>query len=237
MNLYTAPAPEVLVRARPKLLSGRRSLVLVLLATVIVIDQAVKWWAWRHASDPFINYGGNPLTGETVSGWYAGPTTGALLDLLDFGVLSLVVVVLLRCRRPTPVLITGALLVGGWISNLFDRLGMHYLTAPGSVRGAVDFIHIGHRAYNVADFFILVFTLPFIVTVAASYLRKSAARPVSAGSTTRRRPRVRTWAWLTAFAATVCLITVVGIGAAHYGGLTEPKASPAGGRIITGPQS
>lgn len=237
MNLYTAPAPDLLVRTRPKILSGRRSLVLALLATVIVIDQAVKWWAWRHASDPFINYGGNPLTGRTVSSWYAAPTTGALLDLMDFGLLALIVVWLLRCRRPAIVLITGALLVGGWSSNLLDRLGMHYLTAPGSVRGAVDFIHIGHRAYNVADFFIIVLTLPFIVITAASYLRRSSAkRPINPGSTTRRGPRVRTWAWLTVFAATVTLSTVVGIGAAHYGGLTEPVASPSGGRII-GPQS
>jgi lipoprotein signal peptidase len=238
MNLYTAPAPELLVRAKPKLISGRRSLVLALLATVIVIDQAVKWWAWRHAADPFINYGGDPLTGRTVSSWYAAPTTGALLDMLDFGILSVAIVGLLRWRRPAPVLITGALLVGGWFSNLLDRLGMHYLTAPGSVRGAVDFIHIGHRAYNVADFFIIVFTVPFIVATAVSYLRRSSAkRSVARGSTTHRAPLVRTWAWLTVFAVIVCLSTVVGIGAARYGGLTEPVASRGGGRIISGPQS
>jgi lipoprotein signal peptidase len=238
MNLYTAPAPVLPVRARAKILTGRRSLILTLLATVIVIDQAVKWWAWRHAADPFINYGGDPLTGPTVSGWYAAPTTGALLDLLDFGVLSLAVVGLMRCRRPAMVLVPGALLIGGWCSNLLDRLGMHYLTAPGSVRGAVDFIHVGHRAYNVADFFIIVFTLPFVVTTAVSYLgKRSAKRPVTAGAKTHRRPRVRTWAWLTAFAGSVFLITVVGVGAAHYGGLTEPVASPAGGHVIGGPRS
>jgi len=36
--------------------------------------------------------------------------------------------------------VPGALVIGGWSSNLLDRLGMHYWTAPGSVRGAVDFI-------------------------------------------------------------------------------------------------
>src|SRR5439155_4599210 len=58
-----------------------------LLASVIVLDQAAKWLAWRHVSGAEITPGGDVFTGRTIGGWYSGPVTGALLDLLDFGVL------------------------------------------------------------------------------------------------------------------------------------------------------
>ena len=61
---------------------------------MIVLDQASKWWAWRYVSWTKINSGGDILVGSTVGGWYAGPVTGALLDLLDFGLLSVAVSVL-----------------------------------------------------------------------------------------------------------------------------------------------
>lgn len=78
--------------------------------------------------------------------------TGALLDLLDFGLLSVAVSVLVLRRLPPVVGVSGSLMFGGWVSNLLDRLGIHYFTAPGSVRGAVDFIRIGHHYGNVGDF-------------------------------------------------------------------------------------
>src|SRR5829696_7317844 len=145
--------------------SARRVLVLAVLVAVIVVDQVAKWWAWRHVSGADINYGGNALVGATVGRWYADPTSGALLDLLDFGLLSVTVTMLLRRRRPVMVLITGTLMAGGWIGNLADRLGMHYVTAPGSVRGAVDFIPLGQIYFNVADIFIAGGTLLFLLTV------------------------------------------------------------------------
>src|SRR5882757_10374741 len=127
-----------------------RSMVLALLAAVILVDQLTKWWAWRHAPLTKINYGGNIFVGDTISQWYADPATGALLDLIDSGVLSAAALVLIRRRPPALVLVPGAVMVGGWSSNLLDRLGMHYVTAPGSVRGAVDFIPLGLIRYNVA---------------------------------------------------------------------------------------
>jgi len=226
MSLDTRTVPVSSVHGERKNRVGQRSMVLALLATVTVVDQAIKWWAWRHTAEPFINDGGSALVGAKVGRWYAEPVTGALLDLLDFGLLSIAVYVLVRCRRPTMVLVPGALLIGGWSSNLLDRLGMHYWTAPGSVRGAVDFIHLGSHIYNVADFFIIVGTLPFFLAMSASYLGgRAAERPAAAGSMTPKThhgSRMRTWMWMLALAGAICLIAVVGIGAAHYGGVTAP---------------
>jgi lipoprotein signal peptidase len=203
---------------------GQRRMVFALLAIVVVLDQATKWWAWRHAAEPIINDGGNALVGPTVSGWYANPVTGALLDLVDFGLLSAAVFVLMRRPRPLKVLVPGALMIGGWSSNLLDRLGMHYWTAPDSVRGAVDFIHIGNRFYNVADLFIIGATPVFLVCV--SYVgRWTANSPVAirpVAPATSRPPRTRRW--MSALAGAVGVMIVVGIGAVNYGGVTAPLA-------------
>jgi lipoprotein signal peptidase len=196
--------------------------VLALVAVVIVVDQLGKWWAWRYAPLTKINYGGNIFVGDTISQWYADPTTGALLDLMDFGLLSAAAVVLIRRRPPPVVLVTGGLMVGGWISNLLDRLGFHYLTAPGSVRGAVDFIPLGPIRYNLADVFIVCGTLLFILAVTASTLstnRSPAAPPAPPAKHRRRRP------WLSGTATATCLVAVVGFGAVNYGGVTTPNPS------------
>jgi lipoprotein signal peptidase len=205
-------------------------MVFGLLAVVVVLDQMTKWWAWRHVPGAIINDGGKALVGPTVSGWYANPVTGALLDLLDFGVLSAAASVLMRRRRPLKVLVPGALMIGGWSSNLLDRLGMHYLTAPDSVRGAVDFIHVGNRFYNVADLFIIGATPVFLLCI--GYLgRRTANRPATIGSVTRTTPRQpRARAWMSALAGAVGLVVVVGIGAVNYGGVTAPLASAGASR-------
>jgi lipoprotein signal peptidase len=205
-------------------------MVFALLAAAVVVDQAIKWWAWRHTSTAYINYGGDTFVGATVGGWYADPVTGALLDLLDFGLLSLAVSVLLRRRRPAMVLLPGALMIGGWSSNLLDRLGMHDWTAPGSVRGAVDFIHLGAAYWNVADFFILGGTALFLLAVGhrRTWATKGPRTTPSVTPTTHHRARTRTRARMPAFVGAVGavgLICLVGIGAANDNGVTAPMAS------------
>jgi lipoprotein signal peptidase len=189
-----------------------------LLVAVVVLDQAAKWWAWRHFSWTKINSGGDVLVGRTVSAWYAGPVTGALLDLLDYGLLSIAVSVLARRRASAAVSIPGALMTGGWASNLLDRVGIHYWTAPGSVRGVVDFIHFGGHYYNVADFFIIGCTPLFLL--AAGYHRVRAARRPDAAGRVRppARSRARAWVRIPALAG-AGLILVVSLGAANYGGV------------------
>ncbi|TVT25038.1 signal peptidase II [Amycolatopsis acidiphila] len=217
MNRGTTILAASSVRVEQTGRSGQRWIVPALLALVIVLDQAMKWWAWRHVSTAIINDGGDALVGTMVGGWYADPVTGALLDLADFGLLSIAVSVLVRRRPPMKVVVPAALMLGGWSSNLLDRLGMHYWTAPGSVRGAVDFIQVGQSYYNIADFFIIGATPLFLL--ALGYLRwKAANRPAV---TAHKRLRQR----LPAFAGAIGVVVVVGIGAAHYGGLTAPLAS------------
>jgi lipoprotein signal peptidase len=192
-------------------------LVLVLIAVVVVIDQAAKWWAWRHVPWTKINSGGDTLVGSTIGGWYSDPVSGALLDLLDFGLLSIAVSVLARHRVPAAVTVPGALMIGGWGSNLLDRLGVHYWTAPGSVRGAVDFIHLGGNYYNVADFFIIGCT-PLFLVAAACWGVRAARRPAAARGTA---PPARSGAWIRIPAiAGAGLILVVALGAANYGGVS-----------------
>jgi lipoprotein signal peptidase len=199
--------------------------VLALLVVVVMLDQAAKWWAWRHFSGARINSGGDALIGRTIGAWYAAPVTGALLDLLDFGLLSVVVSVLARWRTTAAVGVPGALMAGGWGSNLLDRLGIHYWTAPGSVRGVVDFIHIGGHYYNVADFFIIGCTPLFVL--AAGYQRAREARqPVAPGSgpppaRSRVRGRVRI-----PVLASAGLIVVVALGAANDGGVNAAPRAP-----------
>src|SRR5215469_5211129 len=91
-----------------------QGIVVLALLAVVVLDQAAKWWAWRHLSWTEINSGGDILVGRTVGAWYADPVTGALLDLLDFGLLSLAVLVLARCRATAAAVVPGGLMTGGW---------------------------------------------------------------------------------------------------------------------------
>jgi lipoprotein signal peptidase len=206
-------------------LRQQQSMVVALFAAVIVLDQATKWWAWRHTSEAIINYGGDPLVGPTVGGWFAGPVTGAVLDVLNVGLLGLAITFLVRRRLPGVVLIPAALMLGGWSANLLDRLGLHYWTAPGSVRGAVDFIHLGSNYYNVADFFIIGSTP--LCLLGLIYLGSwTTKRRALAGSVTpkpQRRLRARTRMLVLAGAIGLCI--VVGIGATHYGGVTDSVAS------------
>jgi lipoprotein signal peptidase len=163
----TAPAAPV---ARPRAARHRgrprpAALILSLLATVVVLDQATKWWAWRHVPWALINPGGDLLSGSTIGGWYAAPVSGALLDVLDVTLLTTAVLLLTRWRTAASVSVPATLMIGGWSSNVLDRVGLHYWTAPGSARGAVDFIHIGGYYYNVADFFIIGCTPLFLLAV------------------------------------------------------------------------
>ena len=223
--------PRIRGASRDKL--GQRLLVLTVLAAVIVLDQATKWWAWRHVSGAKINAGGDVLVGHMVGEWYDDPVPGALLDLLDFALLSITVSVLVRRRRPAAVVVSAALMVGGWSSNLLDRLGMHYWTAPGSVRGVVDFIDVGGARYNVADFFIIGGTpVVLLVLLAAGYRgwraknRRAPARAVAPAAPNRLRAR----ASMPALAGVSLIVVAVTLGAANYGGMrTAPTHVSAKG--------
>jgi lipoprotein signal peptidase len=176
--------------------AGRRRqglLALAVLSGVVVLDQATKWWAWRHVY-AVLNAGSTWFLGGTVSGWYSAELRGALLDLGSLEALTLGAFLLLRRPRPRALLVPGLLMIGGWGSNLLDRLGLHLLTAPGKGRGAVDFIPLGRFYVNLADVCIAVGTVVFLGAVAwaASFSRRTPA-----AATARRfaRPWRGAWRW------------------------------------------
>jgi lipoprotein signal peptidase len=161
----------------------QRATVVGLLAVVVTLDQTTKWWAWRSVSGATVNAGSTWPIGRPVSGWFSSPVTGAVLDLLGIGLLSLAGHLLVRRRRRGAVLVAGALMIGGWSSNLLDRLGLHHATAPGSARGAVDFIHLGPTCWNVADFVIAGAAVFFLAATGAGHDVGANAPPkASAGA-------------------------------------------------------
>lgn len=128
-----------------------------LFAIVVLTDQVTKWLAWRHVGSALINQGGFIALRPGVRAWFAAPTAGAVANLVGAGLVVGGVAVLLRRPRRRSVLVGAGLVAAGWTSNLLDRFGLHELTAPGSVRGVVDFIPSGGRSRaNVADLWILV---------------------------------------------------------------------------------
>ncbi len=135
-------------------------------AVVISTDQAAKYLAWRHGV-ALLNQGGFIALRPDMRAWFAAPTAGAIADgvgaLLVIGGVALL---LHRRRRPTALLGAG-LVAAGWTSNLLDRFGLHEWTAPGSVRGVVDFIPSGGRSRsNLADVWIALGVLLLVATAA-----------------------------------------------------------------------
>lgn len=198
----------------------QRLLVLALLAAVVVADQVTKWWAWRHVPGVNINPGGDFLTGPMIGRWYANPVIGALLDVVDCGLVTVAVAILARRRHRAAVTVCGSLMIGGWASNLLDRLGLHYLTAPGSLRGAVDFISADGRCWNLADCFIIAAT-PLFLLATARLPKRAAGRPAPSPARPAIRNSLRARVPVLAVAAAALIMTVA-LGAAHRGSLTKP---------------
>lgn len=190
------------------------------LLLVVAADQVTKAWAWREVPKTRINFGGNPLVGPVVGAWYAGPVTGAVLDLAGAALLTAAVLLLLRRRHPVLLRAPAALAIGGWTSNLLDRLGLHHLTAPGSVRGAIDFVPLGKYSFNVADFFIIGATLAF--SLAHGYRWATARLSGAPADVPNCRPRPGRPARIVTATGAVVLVAAVTLGATHYGGATHP---------------
>jgi lipoprotein signal peptidase len=171
-------------------------LVFGVLLAVVAVDQITKWWAWRHVH-AVMDPGATWFLGPTVSAWYASHGRGALLDLLSLEVLTFLTFALVRRHRRALVLVSGMLMIAGWGSNLLDRLGLHLVTAPGTPRGAVDFVHLGWMYTNLADGCIAVGTVLFLVAAGAHLRQGRDASPAhSAIAGARGWPWARAWAWV-----------------------------------------
>jgi hypothetical protein len=96
-----------------------------------------------------------------------------------------------------------------------DRLGLHYWTAPGSIRGVVDFICVDGARYNVADLFIVGATPLFLVAV--GFLGRGTAERLATVGAAAARHRLRVS--ILALAGAALIVVAVAVGAATYGGV------------------
>jgi lipoprotein signal peptidase len=206
-------------------------LSLLPLLVILTADQLTKAAAWRHRTDVHMNAGGDLIARSMISGWFRDPVIGAALDCVDFALLLTAWLLVAGLRMNRTVRLPAAVVLAGWTSNLFDRLGLHYLTAPGSVRGVVDWIRWDGRCWNVADIAIVAgsagLAASVVVAAARSVGRRRARRP--GGDRAARRPAItgRTVLGATAGVATAAMCAAV--GAIAYAGVTEPVQLLASG--------
>jgi lipoprotein signal peptidase len=192
--------------------------VLALLLVVAYCDQMSKAWAWRHAGRAKVNSGGNMLVSPAVSGWLRSPVLGAAFDVLGAVVLATALMLLVRRRRHPAVLTSLTLLIGGWTSNLCDRLGLRYFVAPGSRRGVLDFLHFWGRLWNVADLAILAGSALLVPALVLAHLDRRRQPPADAAPARSplRAPHARRIVLLTvvvtAALASVGALTCTGTG-------------------------
>ena len=190
----------------------------LVIAAVVVADQAVKWWAWRHVDGVLINSGGYILLGPAIRSWFAHPVGGAVFDVVGAAGLIVGGWWLIRRPRPPGVLLGGGLIIGGWTSNILDRLGLHNWTAPGSARGVVDFIPDGTPGRsNTAD---LCIAIGVVVLGAALVLRHGEPLPPAS-----HRPGAR--AYVAVLIVLAAVITLAVTSAIDHEGRYEPSAAPA----------
>src|SRR5262245_49197863 len=146
--------------------SGRGWLVAAIVLGVVVADQLTKTWAVRELVD-----GPVELAGPDVAFRLSRNRGGAfslfqgftpLLALLAI-VLAVVLVRALHRTRDPLVLVALALILGGAIGNLIDRLARD----PGFLRGeVVDFVDVGRfPVFNVADSAITIGAVLLFVAV------------------------------------------------------------------------
>jgi Signal peptidase (SPase) II len=111
------------------------------------------------------------------------------------------------------------LAVAGWASNLLDRLGMHYVTAPGSTRGAVDFLPFAGHYWNLADAAIVTGTAGLLVAMSVAVF----AHPVRTARVRVTRDLLGSrWAPAVVGAGVTASVVLATIGAVDYGTLSGP---------------
>jgi len=143
---------------------------------VVVVDQITKWWAVEHLARAPIS-----LIGTTVELHLTRNAGGAFSLLSGFtpflavAAIALAVLLVGAVRRTSDrwMLVGLALLLGGALGNLIDRL----VRSPGVMRGeVVDFIAVWRwPVFNVADSCV---TIGAIVLVIATF--RSPRRPAVA---------------------------------------------------------
>lgn len=142
----------------------RGLLVAAIVAGVVVVDQVTKVWAVEELSDAPL-----AIIGEDVE-LRLSRNTGSAFSLFQgftplLAVLAvLLAVFLIRALRRTDdtwIVVALALVLGGAIGNLIDRVAR----SPGFLRGAViDFVRVdGWPTFNVADSAITIGAIVLVV--------------------------------------------------------------------------
>jgi signal peptidase II len=153
-------------QARGRTPRRRWTLVGGVVAAVVILDQATKIWAVDELADGPMSIIGSDvelsLTRNTGGAFSLFQGFTPFLALLAVGI-ALVLVRAVRRADDTLSLVALALVLGGALGNLIDRLAR----APGFLEGAVvDFVKVGSfPTFNVADSAITIGALLLIVAL------------------------------------------------------------------------
>jgi len=145
-------------------LAARGALVAGIVVAVVALDQATKAWAVSRLPGAPISIIGHTLqlqlTRNHGSAFSLFQTVTPLLAILAVGV-AIVLVYAVRRTDDRVVLVGLALVLGGALGNIADRL----FRSPGWFRGpVVDFIALRHwPTFNVADSAITVGAVTLVV--------------------------------------------------------------------------
>jgi signal peptidase II len=165
----------------------RSGLALAIVLGVVVLDVLTKVWAVHELADGPVG-----IIGDSVDFRLARNTGGAfslfqaftpLLALLALGV-AFFLVRAVRRAEDTLMVVALALVLGGSIGNLLDRL----FRAPGFMRGAViDFVHVSEwPTFNVADSAITIGAILLVIWAFRADKDDRRARAAEAASTGER---------------------------------------------------
>jgi signal peptidase II len=159
---------------------NRRVVAIVIVVTVVVLDQLTKIWAVAALSDQPIN-----IVGDTAQFQLARNAGGAFSFVSGAGVTPLlaliaigVAIYLVRMVGRTEdrlMLVALALILGGALGNLCDR----FVRSPGFLRGEViDFVRVGWwPIFNVADSALSIGIVLLLVASFRSPASKDADEP------------------------------------------------------------
>jgi signal peptidase II len=163
---------------RPRSGRPRTGLALAIVLGVVVLDVLTKVWAVNELVDAPVS-----IIGDTADLRLARNTGGAFSLFQAFTPLLAILAILVafflvravRHADDTLMLVALALVLGGSIGNLIDRL----FRSPGFMRGAVvDFVRIGSfPTFNVADSAITIGAVLLVIWAFRADTRERVATP------------------------------------------------------------
>lgn len=217
--------------------TARRHWPLLLIAGVVLIDQAAKWIAGHAGPGAYIiNAGAAWIWPTIVTKAALSPILGAIVNAV--GAVALAGVVLLA-RRSRGMLAAGlAMIAAGGIGNSLDRLGLSFITAPlAHPRGAVDLAALNYA--NLADWAV---SIGLCACTGAAIWRSGALQTLAAWTLGHRPAHTAAYGIATATVTLGLALGAVGYGqqsmdSTEHSQLADLR-TPAGRlALLTGPYS